>query len=88
MKVNKDFVARKVAGETMLIPVGRNVIEHNGIFTLSEGGAFIYDRLCEGLSCDEIVKAMAAEFDADESTVRSDALEFIGSLLEAGIIEE
>lgn len=88
MRINKDYVVRKVAGETMLIPVGRSVIEHNGIFTLSEGGAFIYDRLCEGKTRDEIVEAMKAEFDADEATIRSDADEFIRSLLDAGIISE
>ena len=56
MRINKDYVVRRVAGETMLIPVGKSVIEHNGIFTLSESGAFIYDRLCEGKTRDEIVE--------------------------------
>ena len=88
MRINKDYVVRRVAGETMLIPVGKSVIEHNGIFTLTESGAFIYDRLCEGKTRDEIVEAMKIEFDADEATIRSDADEFLRGLIEAGIVSE
>lgn len=88
MRINKDYVVRRVAGETMLIPVGKSDIEHNGIFTLSESGAFIYDLLCEGKTRDEIVEAMKVEFDADEATIRSDANEFLRGLIEAGIVSE
>ncbi|MGN0543129.1 MAG: PqqD family protein [Acutalibacteraceae bacterium] len=86
MTVNKDFVVRTVAGETMLIPVGKNVLKYNGIFTLSESGAMIYKLLCEGKADEEIIAALNESFDADEATLRNDFDEFIQQLKDAEII--
>lgn len=86
MTVNKDFVARTVAGETMLIPVGKNVLKYNGIFTLSETGAMIYRLLCENKTEEEIISALAESFDADEATLKSDFDDFIRQLRDAEII--
>ncbi len=88
MTVNKDFVVRTVAGETMLIPVGKNVLKYNGIFTLSESGAMIYGLLCEDKTEEEIIAALAESFDEPEATLKSDYDEFISQLKEAEIINE
>ncbi|MGN0572778.1 MAG: PqqD family protein [Acutalibacteraceae bacterium] len=88
MTVNKDFVVRTVAGETMLIPVGKNVLKYNGIFTLSESGAMIYQLLCEGKTEKEIIAALAESFGEAEETLKSDYDEFISQLKEAEIINE
>ncbi len=88
MTVNKDFVVRTVAGETMLIPVGKNVLKYNGIFTLSESGAMIYKLLCEGKTEGEIIAALAECFGENEATLKSDYDEFIRQLKDAEIINE
>ena len=88
MTVNKDFVVRTVAGETMLIPVGKNVLKYNGIFTLSESGAMIYRLLCEDKTEEEIIAALAESFGEAEATIKSDYDEFISQLKETDIISE
>ena len=88
MTVNKDFVVRTVADETMLIPVGKNVLKYNGIFTLSESGAMIYQLLCEGKTEEEIIAALAESLGETEATLKSDYDEFISQLKEAEIINE
>lgn len=86
MTVNKDFVVRTVAGDTMLIPIGKNVLKYNGIFTLSESGAVIYQLLCEGKNEEEIIDALVKNFGEDEATIKSDYNEFIQQLKDAEII--
>lgn len=86
MTVNKDFVVRTVAGDTMLIPIGKNVLKYNGIFTLSESGAMIYQLLCEGKNEEEIIDALVKNFGEDEATIKSDYNEFIQQLKDAEII--
>lgn len=86
MTVNKDFVVRTVAGDTMLIPIGKNVLKYNGIFTLSESGAMIYQLLCEGKNEEEIIDALVKNFGEDEATIKSDYNEFIQQLKGAEII--
>ena len=88
MTVNKDFVVRTVAGETMLIPVGKNVLKYNGIFTLSESGAMIYRLLCEDKTEEEIIAVLAESFGENEATLKSDYDEFISQLKETDIISE
>ncbi|MGN0546532.1 MAG: PqqD family protein [Acutalibacteraceae bacterium] len=88
MTVNKDFVVRTVAGETMLIPVGKNVLKYNGIFTLSESGAMIYRLLCEDKTEEEIIAVLAESFSEAEETLKSDYDEFIRQLKDAEIINE
>ena len=88
MTVNKDFVVRTVAGDTMLIPIGKNVLKYNGIFTLSESGAMIYRLLCEDKTEEEIIAALAESFGEAEATLKSDYDEFISQLKETDIISE
>ena len=88
MTVNKYFVVRTVAGETMLIPVGKNVLKYNGIFTLSESGAMIYRLLCEDKTEEEIIAALAESFGEAEATLKSDYDDFISQLKETDIISE
>ena len=86
MTVNKDFVVRTVAGDTMLIPIGKNVLKYNGIFTLSESGAMIYRLLCEDKNKEEIIDALVKNFGEEEATIKSDYNEFIQQLKDAEII--
>ncbi len=56
------------------------------LYPLNTVGARIWE-LCDGArSVDEIVVALAAEFDAPEATIRADAREFIVRLADAKLI--
>jgi len=56
------------------------------LYPLNSVGARIWD-LCDGArSVDEIVGVLAAEFAAPETTIRTDAIEFIERLADARLI--
>lgn len=56
------------------------------LYPLNGVGARIW-QLCDGeRSLDDIVVALATEFDADEATIREDARRFVDELAEANLI--
>ena len=80
MKTNPKFIARDIAGELVLVPVGTAAKNYGGLVTCNEVGAFIWKKLAGGMSMDELVCAILDEFEVDESTARKDAEEFVEKL--------
>jgi len=87
MKVKIEAVLREIAGDHVLVPVGDTVIEHNGLFALSEVGARIWELLPECENADEITDKLLEEFDAPRETVSADVKEFLDKLYALGLIE-
>ncbi len=81
------YVARTIAGETILVPVRASVGEVDAIFNLNEVGAFIWERLDGQTSEGQIVEAMLEEFDVTPDQAGQDTATFLSRLETAGIIE-
>ena len=62
MKIKKELVKRDIAGDTILVPVGKTVYDSNGLFILNELGAFLWDRLEAAKSEEELLRFAAAPF--------------------------
>lgn len=88
MKLSEDFICRHICGETLLMPVGEKTKEFNGIFTLSETGAFLIDAVMNGADEQTAAKGLAAEFEIGEDTALQDTREFLRQLLGYGILLE
>ena len=88
MKTNENVIYRCIADEHILIPVGSEAMDTNGLFVLTETGAIVWEKLCEEKSVDEIVAAICEEYDAPDAVVRADVESLIAKLLEAGLVTE
>lgn len=86
MKTNPEFIARDIAGELVLVPVGTAAKNYGGLVTCNEVGAFIWKTLETGADMDGLVEAIFAEFDIDAQTARTDAEEFIAKLREINAV--
>ena len=86
MKVDKEFVLREIAGDNILVPVGETALDFNGLITLNEVGAFLWNKLQNEITIDELVQEILDEYEVDEDTARKEILEFIGYLQNADII--
>lgn len=86
MKTNPEFIARDIAGELVLVPIGTAAQNYGGLVTCNEVGAFIWKKLEVGMDMDELVSAILDEFEIDEQTARADAEEFVGKLKEISAI--
>ncbi|MDO4814975.1 MAG: PqqD family protein [Bacillota bacterium] len=80
MKTNPEFIARDIAGELVLVPVGTAAKNYGGLVTCNEVGAFIWKKLEQETTIDELVSAILDEFEIDEATAKADAEEFVGKL--------
>lgn len=87
MEIKKKLMKRQIAGETFLVPLGKSVYDTNGLFFLTEVGAFIWDRLPQAQSQEEIVNAILEEYDIQEAQAREDVSAFFEKLKALEIID-
>lgn len=80
-------VARRVAGETVLIPVGAPTVSAGtggrrtaDFFLLNGSAEIVWDGLSEARSLDELVRILTEEFDIDPATAKVDVESFLASL--------
>jgi hypothetical protein len=86
MQIKKELLKREIGGDSFLIPMGKAVYDHNGMFVLTELGAFIWDLLPNAEGPEDILKAVLAEYDVDEATAREDITAFLNKLIEMEIL--
>ena len=56
MRISDQFILRQIAGEYIIIPTGQTTLKFNGMITVNEQGAFLWEALKE-----EIRQALEAE---------------------------
>ena len=88
MKLEKEFVLREIAGDYVIIPVGKTVIEFNGLITVNEVGVSIWNMLQNEVTFDQIVQDILNEYEVEESVAREDIREFLDQLIDGGILTE
>ena len=86
MTIQKELLKRDIAGETILVPVGKTVYDANGLFVLNELGSFLWDLLPGVEGEDDLVKAVLAEYEVTEDVARGDIGEFLEQLRKMNII--
>ena len=86
MIIKKELIKREIAGDTILVPVGKTVYDSNGLFALNELGAFIWHLLPSVETEAQIVDAVLAEYDVSAEEAAKDVAEFMNKLKEMNII--
>lgn len=86
MIIKKELLKREIGGESFLVPLGKTVYDSNGLFVLTELGAFIWDLLPQAQSEEDLLRAVLAEYEVDEATARADILSFLDKLKAMGIL--
>ena len=87
MEIKKEMILRTIAGDNILVPGADVVLDLNGLFMLTETGAFIWKMLPNVKTEDEIVAKMLEEYDVDRETAQKDVTEFLVRLRNFGIID-
>ncbi len=87
MKINYEFVKRKIFDEYYLVPIGEAATKFNGLIALNEISSFIFDCLPECLNANDIAAKITEIYDTDLETAVSDTEEFLSVLREQEIID-
>lgn len=88
MKIKEGFILKKIAGSTVAVPAGENLVNLQLMLTLNESGAFLWDCLQKPCEEENLVEALTAEYQVDNETARQDVKEFIAVLKENQILDE
>ena len=88
MKVDKEFILREIAGDYIIIPTGKTVLDFNGLITVNEVGVDLWKMLQEEVTLDDLVKGILSEYDVEEDVAREDIQEFLVSLEKGGILKK
>lgn len=88
MIIKKDMIIRKVGTDTILIPMGNALKEHNGLFMLSESACFLWEQLPTCNSVLELANKLYDEYDVTHEQAVLDTQEFVDALVKLDIIDK
>lgn len=86
MRVEKEFVLRNIAGDYIIIPTGKTILNFNGLITVNEVGVLIWKMLQNEVTLDDLIHGVLDEYDVEENVAREDIQEFLDRLRENGIL--
>lgn len=88
MKTKKGFMLRSVAGRHVVVAIGQASVDFNGLITLNDTGAYIWEKLAKGISYDELLTDMLADYEVDEATARAGIDGFLATARDANLLDE
>lgn len=83
---DRELLTRRIAGETLIVPVRGRVSDLDAIFTLNEVGVRVWQMLDGNTDVTQIVETVATEYDAPIDIVRQDVTELLDNMATAGLI--
>jgi hypothetical protein len=83
---SENVVTRRIAEQTLLVPVTANVAELNSIYMLNDLGTRVWELLGGENTLDQIVETITQEYEVGPEEATSSILEFLNSLREAKLI--
>lgn len=80
------FVTRRIAGETIVVPVSSHVGDLDSIYTFNEVGSRVWTLLEQPASVETIAAVLADEYEAPAEQIAADVAELLEALQERGLI--
>lgn len=89
MKINENFILKKIAGSTVVMPVGEAVNKVKGMIKLNPTAEIIWKALESENDIDGVIEAVKNNCqNVDEVALTQDINEFIQKLRELEILED
>lgn len=86
MQLKDGFILRNIADTWLVVPIGSRVVDFNGLITLSETGAFLWEALTRGNAPEDLASLLLADYDVDEATASADVADFLEQLKNGGLL--
>ena len=80
MKIKDGYMLREVAGNSVVVAVGKAVLDFNGLIILNSTGTFLWKMLKEETNQEALLTAILDEYEINEATAKIDIAEFIDKL--------
>ena len=83
-----EIVARKIADETILVPIRGKLADMQRIFSLNPVAEFIWTHIEKEVPAEKILNLVMDEFDVEEKKAKEDLAALIHDLLAENLIEQ
>ncbi|MGM9889483.1 MAG: PqqD family protein [Floccifex porci] len=87
MHIKEGFILRRVAGQDVVIPMGDNIADFNGIITLNETAAFLWKNLQQDITKEDLLNCLLQEYEIDREKAAEDLDGLLSVLEERKILE-
>ena len=88
VKAKEGFILRNKKNEYILLPIGDNNGNFNGTVLLNEVSAFVWEKLQNPISKDDLLKAVLDEFDVKKAVATTDLDMLLEKFREYRVIED
>ena len=88
MKAKSGFVLRNIVDEHVLIPTGDNINQFNGTLLLNDVSAFIWGKLQNPISREDLIAAVLDQYQVDKAQAAEDLDALLEKLRTYGVIED
>ncbi len=87
MKIKNNYVLRTVANEHIVVPIGTEAVNFNGVLSLNATGKWLWEQLQVETSLETLTSKMMKVYKVDQKTAENDILAFVNKLKQKAIIE-
>lgn len=85
MKVNKNYICKRVLDNDILIDIKNN---NKVIYKLNETSKYIFDLIKDGETLEDIINDVKDRYNINLVKASKDVTEFIDKLIQLGIVKE
>ena len=86
LKLDKEYVLRQIGDDYIIVPVGETVLSFNGMITVNETGAFLWEELVKGTNKGELLRTLMDNYEVTQEEAEKEIDEFLDVLYTNNIL--
>ena len=85
-QIKKGFLLRRMGGSAVVVAVGEAAKSFKGVIKLNEVGAFLWERLSDGATAEQLLQAVTDTYDVESEQARENIESFLAKAKEGGLL--
>lgn len=86
MRIRDNLILRKVGDTWAVFPIGEALNDYGNIMKLNETGVFLWRKLAQGCSAEELTEAVVREYEIGRERASQTVMQFLDNLNQEGIL--
>lgn len=86
LKLDKEYVLRQIGDDYVIVPVGKAALDFNGMITVNDTGAFLWEQLVKGTSKEGLLETLMETYEVTQEEAERDIDEFLDVLYKNNIL--
>ncbi len=87
MKVKSEFILKSVAGQHIVVPIGKEAAKFHGMITLNETGKFLFETLKTKQTLETLIDRLMNTYDVTKKQATKDVQSFVDILNKHNVLE-